>query len=164
MKPFARRRRTDTNPSAPSGTGALAPDGAEALVDLDDLDIAPLGAPNPAEDEAAEFVERLSDLDRFIGGDGARPAVPGPSGAGTGLPIARPSAPFGAVPSTGRNLPAAPIPAVAPISHARPANEPAPPRAASDEVASPVADPEDEAQEFLDRLGDLDRFIGGSGS
>ena len=156
MKSFARNRKNKR-------TDGIDPDTAEGLIDVDELDIAPLGvAPgtrsipgsdDPNADEAADFAERLGDLDRFIGGGTAPATGPTTSVSWTGGAPAR-------------NLPAAPIPAVAPISHPRPASFD---RAAelepqSGAVERPVADPEAEAQEFVDRLGDLDRFIGGNGS
>lgn len=152
MKSFARNRKNRRN-------DGLDADTTDGLLDVDDLDIAPLGiasdAPvaavpdDPNANEAADFSARLGDLDRFIGG-GAAPATAAPS-----TPVSW----TGGAPA--RNLPAAPIPAVAPISHPRPVTaERAPEVEGAPE--RPIADPETEAQEFVDRLGDLDRFIGGS--
>lgn len=187
MKPFARHRkaRPDLDPAAAGG-----------LLDVDELDIAPLGigdtqaagqaatAPDASANEAADFAERLGDLDRFIGG-GDLPVSWAPQAAA-------------------RNLPVMPPPAMAPISHPRPpapaddhsdwdpsevdssddfvarlgdldrfigGGEPAAPAAPTaaapaptpgPTVAGTAPEPDSEAQEFLDRLGDLDRFIGGT--
>lgn len=176
MKAFARRtpkNRTAT-PEVDAGT---------QMLDLDDLDVAPLGVaptappgapsagvqtpdvrpggqPDEATREAEEFTERLGDLDRFIGGPSVptNPSAPtGPSGP-TGLT----GPPSGSTPAVSwapsvpaRNLRAAPTGALAPISHPRPA---AAPSATPD--AAPVADA-DAGDDFVQRLGDLDRFIGG---
>lgn len=167
-----------SDPAARSGSGAVAPyvdarpvpttmpaagqtpgSGAAArnLPAAPTAAFAPISHPRPQVDEedrvieqgdeAAEFVERLSDLDRFIGGD-SMAAMPTDPGIPT-APMMPPGRPAGA-------------PAPAPVQRAQtpPAPSPAPIVAAIDEP--PVDDPDDEAQEFLDRLSDLDRFIGGN--
>lgn len=124
MKAFA--RRNFTNPSDKSAdTGSAGPSSEEV--------------------EAEEFVERLGDLDRFIGGP---VKTPNSSAAPPSDPaVRRPTTPLA------RNLPALPTGALAPISH------PVPPAPTMAGVVSAAPDADDEAQDFLDRLGDLDRFI-----
>jgi len=127
MKAFARRNLSHPSERSP-GEGSDAPSSTEAEV------------------EAEEFVERLGDLDRFIGGPAKAPHSPAtlPSGSS----VRRPTIPMA------RNLPALPTGALAPISH------PVPPAPAIPRTVSAGPDANDEAQDFLERLGDLDRFIG----
>lgn len=154
--------------------GTPAPDPAVQLIDAADLDIAPLPVTaaietpfDPDAAEAADFAERLGDLDQFIGGGGS-PISPVRWAGGS---LAR-NLPTGPVPEV-------PLPTATPISHPRPttpsvarpsigavrATWPLPPDTRPVQPEPVDTDPVDtdtEAQEFLDRLGDLDRFIGGS--
>lgn len=175
MKAFA--RRTPKNRTAP-----VDADQPSHLLGLDELDVAPLGVATPdpaalearpapgvaapgaaghgvdeeATREAEVFAERLGDLDRFIGSGGAAPT---PTTGATPPVMWSPTV-------SARNLRAAPTGALAPISHPRP--RPASPSldgAANDEAAAAVepssyTDPT--GDDFVERLGDLDRFIGGA--
>lgn len=98
------------------------------------LDPQPATAPTPdpeSDAEAADFLERLGDLDQFIGGATGSPEVE-----------------------------------LAPFSGPRNASQPSTRRLFEARVATPdgrsgeqPADQSDEQSDFLQRLGDLDRFI-----
>ncbi|MFN8051569.1 MAG: hypothetical protein U0Q22_09050 [Acidimicrobiales bacterium] len=146
MKAFARHRNT-TNPSTEPTVDHDAPTGADEATGPDDH-----GDPGMGDD----FLQRLGDLDQFIGtattaptGQSAPvitrfPAAPAPlRNTSTETAPALPSVP----PATRRLFDAR---ATAPVAH-----EPALPHTAPHETET------SEADDFLQRLGDLDRFIGG---
>lgn len=113
MKAFTRLRSSKTDAPAPSAVSPQADEVTDAPVDPSD-----------------DFLERLGDLDRFIGGAATQP-VTWPSTPPTRNLFTRPDA-------------ATPTPTPTPTP--------------------PAAHDSDEAEDFLERLGDLDRFIGGPGT
>src|SRR5207247_1293043 len=119
MKAFAKNRKSKANQDSGVADDGLDLEFDEQLAEDDAV----------ADDAHADFIERLGDLDRFIG-----------TGATAPTPVAR----VGALVDdrATRRLFDARDHAVA--------------------VAEPPRSEQSEADEFLERLGDLDRFVGGA--
>lgn len=104
-------------------------------------------APADPESEAADFLERLGDLDQFIGaapasGPTQLPSFAGPRNA--------------SIPSASRPLPSVDQPVTRRLFEAPTGEVPA---VGAQLAAAPSDQHSDEAEDFLQRLGDLDRFI-----
>ena len=143
------RRDHDDEDRAPRSSAVI---GGAGAVEYDEMD----AAIHNDEEAAAEFLERLGDLDQFVAGAAGTVSFAVGTGTVAGL----------------RNHPQVTAgfdrdgefvvldPSVAGDRHAAP--EPAPDPTLTPAPFDDDADTRaefDEAQEFLDRLGDLDRFI-----